>query len=67
MKTQTAPRPSAAAEDPSAPPTTQRGRHSARFVGLAVTLVLVAGWALFLRPVGLGGKTDFIIVSGVSM
>jgi signal peptidase len=39
-----------------------------RHGGLALTLMLIGAWALFLRPVGLlGGPADYIIVSGSSM
>lgn len=38
-----------------------------RLLRLAGTVLLVAGWAVYLRPAALGGRTDFVIVSGISM
>lgn len=38
-----------------------------RFAPLAVAIVLVGGWLLFLRPVTLGGSATYTVVSGDSM
>lgn len=42
-------------------------RKLLRYAPLAVGLVLVLGWMLFLRPVALGGATSYTVVSGDSM
>jgi signal peptidase len=49
---------------------TAQGEH--RFpawetLGLCVTVLTVVIWALWLRPEALGGRSDYIIVSGHSM
>ena len=36
-------------------------------IGLAILLVLVAGWVVFLRPVSLGGSVMYIVIRGDSM
>jgi len=42
-------------------------RNSGRILGLVLTVALVAGWALYLRPVSLGGSAGYVLVSGKSM
>jgi signal peptidase len=38
-----------------------------RFTGLALAVLALAGWAVWLRPASLGGRADYVIVSGRSM
>ena len=42
-------------------------RRLLQLVSLALTAALVLAWAVFLRPVSLGGPADYVIVSGHSM
>jgi signal peptidase I len=36
-------------------------------IGTLLAIAVLAGWFVFLRPVGLGGPASYIFVSGVSM
>lgn len=38
-----------------------------RTATLVLTLLVAAGWLVFLRPTSLGGPADYIVVSGTSM
>lgn len=38
-----------------------------RMVGAALTVALLMGWLVFLRPPALGGPTSYVIISGRSM
>lgn len=42
-------------------------RQTRRAVVLVLTAALTLGWVLALRPVGLGGSTTYVVVSGRSM
>ena len=41
--------------------------HIIRWISIAFVVLLAAGWLLFLRPIGLGGRTAYIVVTGTSM
>lgn len=45
----------------------QRHRSLRTIVGWLLTLAVVVGWTLFLRPQSLGGTASFVTVDGVSM
>lgn len=44
-----------------------RRLHLRTVLTAVLTLVLVAGWTVFLRPQALGGPTAVVVVSGTSM
>lgn len=51
----------------SAPAVARRSWPIRKIAGWVVFIVLAAGWAMFLRPIGLGGSTSYVTVSGESM
>lgn len=51
----------------AADPVSRERRVGLRLAGVVGLAVVVVGWAIFLRPPFLGGRTSAVIVSGKSM